>query len=403
VALSLKGVNGIYVCFLWHMHQPPGAERHFLDAVSKSYEPLLKLHLEAGLNATVNVTGVTLEQAVNLSLDLVSYLHEGISRKLLDVTSSGFHHLIMPLTPLWEVKTDIEMGLKAFKEILSFSPEGFFPPELAWSPVLVEVLKALGFKWVVVSDQVFRRADPRCPEEEIFFPYWFEGVSGKHILGVLQHYGLSQMLWEISSGKRTIEDFAAALERYALLEERLKERYHTYVATKPILVISTDAELIGLRWRKGVEALARIYKLVEEIPGLKLCSVKEALKGNFPKKVFYMPSGSWSHDARFTVWLSRPENDVINFLTGEARRKVELSYCIVSLIKRMGSSTADAELALQDALKSLLLGEMSDGRGWDAAPERRKFCYYHLLNAISKCDEAVKKALEKVPRRRLIR
>jgi len=252
---------------------------------------------------------------------------------------------------------------------------------------------------VVVSDKVFRMADPRCPEEEVFFPYWLEGARGKHIVGVLQHYGLSQMLWEMYAGKKTAEDFVSVLGQYSIMEERLGERYRPYAATKPLLIISTDAELLGLKWKRGLEALSRIYELAEDVPGLRICSVKTALKDNMPKKLFYMPSGSWSHDARFTVWLDRPENDVINTLIGEARRRFELSRCIILTFKCMGFRVDDAEQALQEALGNLMLGEMSDGRGWDAAPERRRFCYYHLLESIEKSDESLKLALGKASRR----
>ncbi|MEM1512087.1 MAG: hypothetical protein QXN15_05980 [Candidatus Jordarchaeales archaeon] len=389
----------MFVCFLWHVHQPPGDKRHLVEAASKSYQPLLRFYLESGLDTSFNITGVTVDQAVKLSLDFVPLLRDGVSSGIIDLTASGFYHLILPLTPTWEVEEDIKLVLKVFRETLSYSPEGFFPPELAWSPFLADILRRLGFKWVVVSDKVFRMADPRCPEEEIFFPYWLEGVRGKHIVGVLQHYGLSQMLWEIYAGKKTIEDFVSVLEQYSLMEERLGERYHPYAATKPLLVVSTDAELLGLKWKRGLEALSRIYELAEDISGLKLCSVKTALKDNVPKKVFYMPSGSWSHDARFTVWLDRPENDVINTLVGEARRKFELSRCIVLTLKSMGFRVDDAEQLLQEALENLMLGEMSDGRGWDAAPERRRFCYNHLLESIEKSDESIKKALEKASRR----
>ncbi|MBS7288024.1 MAG: hypothetical protein KIH01_04575 [Candidatus Freyarchaeota archaeon] len=388
-----------FVCFLWHIHQPPGDKRHLIEAASKSYQPLLGFYLESGLEASFNVTGVTVDQAVKLSLDFISHLRDGVSSGAVDLTASGFHHLILPLTPTWEVEEDIKLGLKIFKEVLDYTPEGFFPPELAWSPFLADVLRKLGFRWVVVSDRVFRMADPRCPEDEVFFPYWLEGVKGKHIVGVLQHYGISQMLWEMYSGKKTIGDFVSALEQYVLMEERLKERYHPYAATKSLIVVSTDAELIGLRWKRGFEALSRIYELAGDIPGLKLCSVKTALKNNMPKKAFYMPSGSWSHDARFTVWLGRPENDVINALIGEARRRFELSHCLILTLKSMNFKTDDAEQALREALESLMLGEMSDGRGWDAAPERRRFCYHHLLKSIEKSGEALTKALEKCSRR----
>lgn len=389
----------MFVCFLWHIHQPPGDKRHLVEAASKSYQPLLRFYLESGLETSFNITGVTVDQAAKLSLDLFSLLRDGVSSGVIDLTASGFYHLILPLTPTWEIEEDIKLVLKVFRETLSYSPEGFFPPELAWSPFLADILRKLGFKWVVVSDKAFRMADPRCPEEEIFFPYWLEGVRGKHIVGALQHYGLSQMLWEMYAGKRTIEDFVSVLEQYSLMEERLRERYHPYAATKPLLVISTDAELLGLKWKRGLEALSRIYELAEDISGLKLCSVKTALKDNVPKKVFYMPSGSWSHDARFTVWLDRPENDAINTLVGEARRKFELSRCVILTLKSMGFRVDDAEQLLQEALENLMLGEMSDGRGWDAAPERRRFCYNHLLESIEKSDKSLKKALEKTSRR----
>lgn len=389
----------MFVCFLWHVHQPPGNERHLVEAASKSYQPLLKFHLESGLEVSFNVTGVTVDQAVKLSLDFVPYLCDCVSKGVVDLTASGFYHLILPLTPTWEIEEDIKLGLSLFRDVLGYTPEGFFPPELAWSPFLTDILRRLGFKWVVVSDRVFRMADPLCPEEEIFFPYWLEGARGKHIVGVLQHYGLSQMLWEMYAGKKTVEDFVSALEQYVLMEERLKERYHHYAATKPVLVVSTDAELIGLRWKKGLDALSRIYDLAEGIPGLKLCSVKTALKNNVPKKAFYMPSGSWSHDARFTVWLNRPENDAINTLIGEARRRLELSRCIILTLKSIGLRVDEAEQALQESLRNLMLGEMSDGRGWDAAPERRRFCYSHLLESIEKSEEALAKALEKASRK----
>ena len=111
----------MFVCFLWHVHQPPGDKRHLVEAASKSYQPLLRFYLESGLETSFNITGVTVDQATKLSLDFISLLRDGVSRGVIDLTASGFYHLILPLTPTWEVEEDITLGLKIFRDTLDYS------------------------------------------------------------------------------------------------------------------------------------------------------------------------------------------------------------------------------------------------------------------------------------------
>lgn len=146
----------VWACFL-HLYQPAGqAADIFKRITSESYRPLVR-HLLAnpGIKITLNISGALTEQLISHdSSDVIDGLRKASENGQIEFTDSAKYHALLPFLPDDEIKRQIKLNRETNAKYFgpSYKPKGFFPPEMAYSTRLGQILSDLGYEWVVIDE-----------------------------------------------------------------------------------------------------------------------------------------------------------------------------------------------------------------------------------------------------------
>jgi predicted glycosyl hydrolase (DUF1957 family) len=145
-----------YLTFLFHIYQPPvQADKVLEDVVRQSYEPLTRLIRKfSDLRFSLNITFSLVELLKDPFYQVIENIKCAYESGNLELTATGAYHPLFPLIHLSDVERQIKLNEIGNRKFLSasFSPEGIFPPELAFNGTLVSLFKRLGFKWTITDD-----------------------------------------------------------------------------------------------------------------------------------------------------------------------------------------------------------------------------------------------------------
>jgi len=141
---------------LLHFYQPPTQTHDVLRKVAEeSYRPLLGVLAEhENVRIAVNIQGCLTEMLQEHALgDVVDGLRELAERGRIEFVGSGKYHPILPLIPEPARKRSIEANGRANGAAFGqqWRPEGFFPPEMCFSPDITPSIAAAGHRWLIVS------------------------------------------------------------------------------------------------------------------------------------------------------------------------------------------------------------------------------------------------------------
>ena len=148
-----------------HLYQPPTQTKEMVDRiVSESYALLPRLMRRyPQLRLTVNVSGSLLEL---LETDGYSPLLEEYrmlaAEGRIELVGSAMYHPILALLPEEEIRRQIELQTEISRRIFgeAYAPRGFFIPEMAYSKKVADVVRELGFDWVILDDIHFPKGNP---------------------------------------------------------------------------------------------------------------------------------------------------------------------------------------------------------------------------------------------------
>ena len=146
----------LYWAQLLHAYQPPTQLHGVLAKVyEESYLPLLEVfekHPHA--KVTVNINACLTEMLAQHGYwRFIEGLRELAERGQIEFTGSGKYHPILPLIPHREMERQISQNRKANRYFFgpSYTPQGFFPPEMCYSPDIIEPIATTGHRWVILS------------------------------------------------------------------------------------------------------------------------------------------------------------------------------------------------------------------------------------------------------------
>ena len=228
-----------------HFYQPANTDYYIIkEALDKSYWRLVRLMEEhPNLRMTWNVSGCLLERLYDAQeFNFLERLAALIKNGQIELTGTAAYHGLLPLLPREEVVRQIEANLKIVKKTLGIKikPAGFFLPEMAYSPKVAEVIKSLGYEWIII-DEVATEVKP-CS----FLVK--DKISGLKV--VLRNRKLSQTYPPtqiLKSKSASGQDF---------------------------MITATDAELYGLRHQDQTAEMEKVGKLKD----LKTLTISEAIK-----------------------------------------------------------------------------------------------------------------------------
>jgi len=128
---------------LFHFYQPPTQLPSVLEKIcNESYLPLLEVLREyPQATATANINAVLTEMLKDCGHnDVIGGPKELAGKGQIEITGTGKYHPILPLIPPEEAKRQIELNHKTNAYFFggAYRPNGFFPPEMAYSGDIIK-------------------------------------------------------------------------------------------------------------------------------------------------------------------------------------------------------------------------------------------------------------------------
>ncbi|MCX8173530.1 MAG: hypothetical protein N3F63_02820 [Thermoplasmata archaeon] len=144
-----------WVNFL-HIYQPPVQTAYWVRRIANEcYLPLFRLLAETpDVRVTVNISGVLLEHFEALEINEVFELIDRLRvNQNVEFTGSAAYHPILPLLPVEECVRQIALNEHILEKTAGIKkPDGFFLPEMCYSPAVSGILEKMGYKWVILDE-----------------------------------------------------------------------------------------------------------------------------------------------------------------------------------------------------------------------------------------------------------
>ncbi|MCL4498919.1 MAG: hypothetical protein M1335_01575 [Chloroflexi bacterium] len=146
----------VYWAPLLHFYQPPLQLPRVLRKVcDESYRPLIEVFRQyPNAKVTVNICGVLTEMLWEGGYqDVVNGLRELAARGQIEFTGSAKYHPILPLIPNEEIERQIRRNFLTNRRYFGeeYAPKGFFPPEMAYGPSILEPVIESRHQWILLS------------------------------------------------------------------------------------------------------------------------------------------------------------------------------------------------------------------------------------------------------------
>ncbi len=326
--------------------------------IEKSYIPAITKLIREDIPFALNITGFSLNLLPKNILDII---REGIESELIILTGTSYTHAILPLLPLKRMWEHIERDLKVKKEFFDFSPNLFWPPELAYDPILPAMLRDLGYEHVFVDGEALLLSkNTNVVFKDTTVPY-VKLVDAAHGKSPYLNYfrglpKLKKSLNYVFEGKATVDGveniegipiwqpvnitLMLGLGRFPFMSP--KKSAKRLKRFKNIMLYGTDLEFFG--YMPFGEKIMQIDSLISFIKDYGF-NIILPTKIKHSRKKFYLKTSSWAPDKSLRIWSEDEDNRRLNMLT----------------------ENIDGENAF--------LAENSDARGWEPIPERRLDAY----------------------------
>ena len=377
----------IYWALFLHFYQPPTQNHLILKKVcAECYRPLLKMLLEhRWVRVTINICGVLTEMLNEHGAgDVLQDIKKLAQHKQLEFVESAKYHAILPLIPNAEIRRQIDANYRTNRRLFAgaYQPRGFFPPEMCYSNQAAEVVKKMGYDWIITSGIACPGKWPLdfvnsfiCADSGMKVIYRDDILSNKISFNHISSTAFIKELMYLTKGKKDAyivtamdaETFGHHIRRW----ERL------FLARVFTTVKEIEKMHHGYRGKKRhlSRSLNKIIRDCGDIPEIKIVTISELLK-KFPiiKSNPPRPS-SWSttqDDLRrknyYPLWKD-PQNR-IHILQW---RHLKICLALVKMTQRLkplkpeqAESLVYARNILDEALHSCQFWWANKGRGmWD--------------------------------------
>ena len=407
----------IYWAPLLHLYQPPTQFHAVLKKICReSYRPLLDV-FESNPNAkvTINICGVLTEALMDHgAADIVERMRKLGERGQLEFVGTSKYHAILPLIPQEEMLRQIELNQKTnayfFKK--SFSPKGFFPPEMCYSNQILGPIQKTGHKWILISgvacadewpiDRIYQ-VKSGSSSISVFFrddilsnKISFQGIDSK---GFLEH----------------LKGFVHAKKDAYIITAMDGETFGHHIQNwerlflEKVYDVLTYPEENAYKDIKQRADLAKTFKdyLKSSAPGrIKVVTISE-LFDHFPKGKFIEPKrSSWSTSAEdrergdyYPLWLGK-DNEVHGLQWEVVKICLEIVYKAQDVAKNNAAKTYAniSRMLLDRALHSCQFWWASRQPMWDINLVNKGLLMQDeaILNAykaikMSDCEEEIKR------------
>ncbi|MFA5051520.1 MAG: UvrB/UvrC motif-containing protein [Patescibacteria group bacterium] len=144
-----------------HIYQPPTQKEFWVRKITEeSYRKILRgMKANPHAKMTMNINAVLTELFDRFGCqDVIADIKLLAERGQIELTASAKYHPFLPMMPKEEIVRQIELNtltnLKYFGE-KAYHPTGFFPPEMAYSRAVGEIIAAQGYKWLILDELAY--------------------------------------------------------------------------------------------------------------------------------------------------------------------------------------------------------------------------------------------------------
>lgn len=157
-----------------HVYQPADQSEEILErVVNECYRPLFRgflniRNLKINLNINAGLTELLIKNGYG---DVIETIYNLAKTGRLEFTESAKHHALLPFLTREEIIRQIQENNKTNKKYFreTYNPKCFFPPEMAYSPKVGEVISSLGYSLVIVDEVSYRGGKESAPKHKLFY------------------------------------------------------------------------------------------------------------------------------------------------------------------------------------------------------------------------------------------
>ncbi len=349
--------------------------------VRRGYDPLIDLLIKNNTQADFFISGYSTRLMQKNTPDTVDKIKENIGMHFHLGTYTYSHPIPQLLKPI-EFEKQLERGLVIDEDVYGIRPDGFLPPEFAYSREMAQVLVNHGIKWVIsLASQVRKAAVPEIPEELLYFPFTAVVDDRRKIISIPAAYQLPEnpprFLKLMMKGQNPVDQVIEGVKVFA--------RQHP----DSLLLFKRDAETIFIdEFNSGFTETERVFsEFLEKLAALdevRFSSIGDFIENNPPQR-----------EIQLNDYLGNTK--VETFTEGEARPIWEKTVAVrdkLVFLSEQGVETPQ----LRKIWDHLLESHNSDGRigywfsEWNpgehsVAPSRRQFISDNLDEALAMLEE----------------
>ncbi len=266
----------VYWAPFLHVYQPPWQDPEVLKKIyQECYKPLLSMfERHKNVKITLNIQGCLLEELTKMNLKKAHTTAKNLIKEgKVELVGSGKFHPILPLIPPEEISRQIKNNQSTIEKFFpNVHIKGFFPPEMAVSNQILEIVKKLNYSWIIV--------DGIANADQWSFQNIQQTSSGLNL--IFRDTFLSN---KISFNAMSAQEFV----------EHLKKMYNGAQNQDYYVVTAQDAETFGHHIPfYETSFLGKVFSLIEEDPLIEVCFISD-LVDKFPKKqISSINPSSWS-------------------------------------------------------------------------------------------------------------
>lgn len=226
----------MYWASFLHIYQPYNQTKKILaDVTNQSYRKILsilKKYPKAKLTLNINacLTELLMKNGFeDVVLDIKGLMEKG----QIELTETAKFHAFLPKLPDDEIIRQIKLNHKTNKKYFGsvYNPKGFFPPEMGFTLKIANIVKDLGYKWILSDEASYPGEDPDYSKI-----YEIRGMGGFKIFFRERKTSFKILSAQLESGLILINDLGSRLQK------------------KEYLLTAMDGETFG-HHRPGLEKL----------------------------------------------------------------------------------------------------------------------------------------------------
>lgn len=329
----------IWANFL-HIYQPPNQKRRILEKViNESYRKIIaELKKAPKEKLTLNINACLTELlAKNNFQDVISDIKNLAIRGQIELVETAKYHPFLPKLPRKEIIRQIKLNhstnQKYFGKI--FQPKGFFPPEMAFTKEIAQIVKDLGYQWILVDEASYPGENPDYSKI-----YKIKGIGDFKIFFRERETSFKILSAQLASGPMLVAD----------LGDRLKR--HEYLLT------AMDGETFG-HHRPGLEKLLFDIYQTPELPTVTISELPNFFK---EEEICDPIPATWAlmhkdlaRNVPFSKW-DDPKNEIHQL-------QWQLTYLVIDSVRKSDQKN----LRFERARKMLDMALHSDQYWWASA------------------------------------